>query len=98
MPKFWGMIWVSAVCAAGQSLGGAGTIRGVVTDASGGAASGARVVVSNPATGSSAERLTQHDGSFLITGLAPARYHLRVELVGFPPRLMDVTVRSGVPM
>jgi hypothetical protein len=87
---------VLPVCA--QSLGSAGTVEGVVLDATGAGIPGARVRVTNPVTSFDRHTLTAGDGSYRLTNLPPNQYHLRVEKQGFEAFNADVAVRSTVPM
>ena len=69
-----------------------GTIRGTVVDVFGNALPGVRVT----ATGSSvdAEKLTDADGAFLFTGVAPGDLILTTNLFGYATREIPVTVRA----
>src|SRR5258708_32045491 len=84
--------------ASGQSLGGAGTLRGVVRDASGAPAPSARVELSHPITGYSLAAQTGPDGVFAIHSIPPNAYRLRVTLAGFRPHDEDLRIRTGVPI
>ena len=64
---------------------GAGTLSGVVVDPSGSAAAGATVTVTAQATGERRLALAASDGGFVVPSLAPGRYAVRVELIGFRP-------------
>jgi Carboxypeptidase regulatory-like domain len=65
----------------GQSSAG---IRGQVLDPSGGAVSGATVLVTNTTTGATVRRATTGaDGKFEIKGLAPLQYLVTVVKPGF---------------
>lgn len=84
--------------AAAQSLGGAGTLRGVVTDPAGAPVSSALVELSNPVTGFSRETQTQPDGAFAINNIPPNGYGLRVSLSGFTQYGASVEIRTAVPV
>jgi hypothetical protein len=84
--------------AAAQSLGGAGTLKGTVWDASGLPAPNAVVRLSSAITGYSAESRSGTDGAFLIGNIPPNTYRLRVMLPGFQPYRTEVIIRSGVPI
>ncbi|MGH9345541.1 MAG: carboxypeptidase regulatory-like domain-containing protein, partial [Terriglobia bacterium] len=61
-----------------------GSIRGVVTDASGAVITGATVKVTNTGTGISREVTSRADGSFEVLNLlVPATYNVTVEKSGF---------------
>ncbi len=83
---------------AAQSLGGAGTVEGVVVDPSGAAVPQATVELTNPIT--SYKNVTRSDasGNFRFTNVPPNPYHLAVTASAFAPYSQDLTVRSAVPM
>ncbi|MDW8355748.1 MAG: carboxypeptidase regulatory-like domain-containing protein [Bryobacterales bacterium] len=60
-----------------------GTIVGVVLDQTGAVVPAATVVVTNAATGAERRTTASPTGDFLLPGLAPATYNLRVESPGF---------------
>ncbi|MBP9646122.1 MAG: carboxypeptidase regulatory-like domain-containing protein, partial [Pseudoxanthomonas sp.] len=71
----------------------AGTIIGQVKEAASGVyLQGARVSVDGK------QVVTERDGSFRLSGLAPGRYSVTVEFLGYQPRQFDVEVdaTSGV--
>ena len=69
---------LAAVCLPAQP---AGTIRGTMTDDSGGVIPAATVTVSG--TGTPRTVQTQADGSYVVPGLAPGAYHVSVNFPGF---------------
>jgi hypothetical protein len=101
VPKFYryafGLV-LAAATAAGQSLGGAGTLKGTVRDASDAPVPSAPVELSNPVTGYSAKTRTGPDGMFVLSGIPAATYRLHVTFAGFQPHSSDITIRSAVPM
>ncbi len=66
-----------------------GEITGVVIDSSGAAITGARVVVTNIATGATRAVMTNSDGVYNFASLLPARYSLKVEQTGFKTAVRD---------
>ena len=58
-------------------------IRGVVSDQSGAVLPKATVTISNDATGISSNAVTDDRGLYLLTGLRPAAYTVKVEATGF---------------
>src|SRR6266566_6204601 len=78
-----------AVSASGQT--GKGAISGYVADSAGAALQGARVEVQP--TGMVA--VTNGQGEFTISGLAPGEYTVTVKYVGFSPHSSNVTVVAG---
>lgn len=59
------------------------TVRGTVTDSSGGILPGAAVVITNVGTKDTRDVQTDNRGGYLLAGLFPGTYDLRVELAGF---------------
>src|SRR5579863_3341291 len=70
---------------------GAGIISGHVVDTTGAVLQGARVQL--PVAALSA--VSDGQGDFRFTGMAPGSYHLTVSYVGFSPFASDVTVSAG---
>jgi Carboxypeptidase regulatory-like domain len=60
-----------------------GSIVGTVKDASGGSVSGAQLMLTNLATNSRTEDVSDSNGNFQFLQLAPAEYSLVVQLTGF---------------
>ena len=63
----------------------AAAVGGVVRDSSGGAIPGATVRVINEATGVAQEAVTDAEGSYQVTDLAPGQYRVEAALDGFEP-------------
>src|SRR5687768_6541415 len=59
------------------------TVRGTVTDSQGGVLPGAVVVVTNTGTRNTREATVDARGGYLVAGLFPGTYDLKVELTGF---------------
>ncbi|HTG15195.1 MAG TPA: TonB-dependent receptor [Blastocatellia bacterium] len=75
------------------------SIQGTVTDPSGAVVSGAAVTVTNQETNRSFEVKTGDDGFYRVSGLAPGKYSVTVELEGFKKRVLDdVTVNAEAPV
>ena len=70
-----------------------GSIQGTVTDASGAVLSGAKVTITNRATGLSATTTTNGAGAFASGALTPAEYEVRVEAQGFKTQAQTVLVQ-----
>src|ERR1019366_9072730 len=62
-----------------------GVISGTVTDATGSAVAGAKVVVTAPAMGVTRDSTTDDSGHYLVPLLPVANYSVRVEFTGFQP-------------
>ena len=63
----------------------AAAVGGVVRDTSGGAIPGATVRVIHEATGAAQEAVTDAEGSYQVTDLAPGQYRVEAALDGFEP-------------
>ncbi len=85
-----------------------GAITGVVTDSSGAVVPTARVIITNNATSSVTDVVTNNVGEFTVPSLQPGSYTVRVEKQGFQPAEVrglpldasqtvraDVTLRVG---
>ena len=79
------------MCSSDLAQVGAGAIVGRVTDAQGGAVPGASVSLVLTATNRSRLVVSGTDGGYVVAGLAPGTYDVRVELAGFRP-----VTRAGV--
>jgi hypothetical protein len=60
-------------------------LTGVITDSSGGAITSAKVILTDEATNFPASTTTNDKGIYVLTGLRPAKYTLRIEAPGFTP-------------
>ena len=89
---------LSPVSAHAQGLGGAGTIQGVIKDATGGILPGVSVRITSPVSGFSRETVTDAKGAFAFQNLPPNHYHVAATLTGFATFDRDVDVRSAVPI
>ncbi len=88
----------AATVAAAQGLGGAGTVQGVVKDATGGVLPGATVAISNRVSGFRRDMVTDAQGQFIFRNLPPNGYQVEVSLQGFKTLTKDVDVRTSVPI
>src|SRR5258708_19845457 len=79
-----GRLLLILVFCAGVALGqqGTGTLKGQVSDEFGGVIVGATVVAVN-ATGVEKTVTTNGEGNFVLNGLAPGKYTIRVRAIGF---------------
>src|SRR4051812_22446811 len=99
MAKFvTGILLLGFARASAQSLGGAGTLKGTVSDASGAPAPSVAIELSNPVLSYARRTRTGPDGAFLINSIPPNTYRLRVALPGFQPYDARITIRTGVPI
>ncbi len=73
-----------------------GSIQGLVTDPSGAVVSGAKISISNKATGRVIIAKSTSAGAYTSGALTPGDYTLRVEAEGFKTSEIAVTVQVGV--
>jgi outer membrane receptor protein involved in Fe transport len=83
--------WLSGFPARAQDAA-TGVLDGQVTDPSGAALVGARVVATRSATGADRETTTDSGGRFVLPSLAPGRYRVAVEAAGFASTRIDPVV------
>ena len=79
---------------AGQSY--RGSVRGNVTDPSGGLVRGAKVTAKNNNTGLVRETVTSDDGNYVLAELPTGNYTVTVDVSGFAPLSRDVMIDVGV--
>jgi len=60
-------------------------LTGVITDSSGGVIASAKVTLTDEATNVQASATTNGKGIYILTGLRPAKYTLRIDAAGFNP-------------
>ena len=80
-----------------------GALRGSVVDATGGRIAGAKVTVTNSATGVARQGATNSEGRFSVELLPPGDYTIRVEAQGMAPLVrtslhVDVVSWHGLVM
>jgi protocatechuate 3,4-dioxygenase beta subunit len=82
--------WVAAVVLAlalpvlAHAQGGTtATVRGTVSDTSGGVLPGATVTITDTGTKASRNAVSDERGGYLFSGLFPGTYTIKVELQGF---------------
>jgi hypothetical protein len=78
-----GVLFVLSLMTCPASAQEAGTILGVVKDASGGAVPDAKITITNVETSEMRPATTRDDGAFRVPGLRPGHYTVRVEKDGF---------------
>lgn len=104
-PAFRRMVLVAAsffvsllVCVTLMLAQATSSLNGAVSDPSGAVVPGAKVTVTNLATGASREVKTDERGHYFIPQLAPGMYEVRVELEGFKTLLeRDVQLLVATP-
>jgi len=73
-----------------------GSVRGVVTDASGGVLPGVTVVATAADGRALATAVTDGEGRYVFGALPSGLVHLSFQLDGFDPAVVDLAVQSGV--
>jgi hypothetical protein len=73
-----------------------GSIQGTVTDPSGAVVSGAKITISNKATGQVSKTTSTSAGTYNSGGLIPGDYVVRVEAAGFKTTELPVVVQVAV--
>ena len=81
---------------AAQSTISTGSIQGTITDQSDAVVNGAKVIISNRATGQVINLVTSSAGAYSSGALSPGDYVVRVEQKGFRTAEMTVTISVGV--
>ena len=89
------LLLISAHSLAGQSTVSTGSIQGTVTDASGAALPGAKVSITETATGTVRDFVTNGSGFYSSGSLIPGNYKVRVEAKGFESAETVVPARVG---
>jgi hypothetical protein len=99
MPKLFCLcVFLSQTPALTQSLGGGGTLRGTVKDASNSPIPEAAIELSNQVSGYSKNTRTTPSGTFIINGIPPNAYTLRISLAGFQAKNLGVPIRTAIPI
>jgi hypothetical protein len=73
-------------------IGGAGSIQGAVTDATGAVIPGATVTATNVATAVKTERLTTEAGLYVLAPLPPGEYAVSASIAGFRPVVQEKVI------
>ena len=89
------MLAVSSMLLA-QTTVSQGSIQGTITDPSGAVVSGAKITITNRATGQIVDQTSTSSGTFNSGGLLSGTYVLRVEAKGFRTVAKYVTIQVGV--
>jgi len=69
-----------------------GAIQGVVTDPQNATIGSANIRLTNADTGASVSALSQADGTFVLSFLAPGNYKIQIQAPGFESSVYDATV------
>ena len=92
------ILWLFALLTAGTALAQSSTtatIRGHVTDSSGGAVANAEVNAVSTTSGFVRTTRSGADGAYTLAGLTPGTYSIVVAAAGFEPVTQNVTVLVG---
>jgi hypothetical protein len=97
MSKIQSMLLLVALAAVGVAHAQAptGIITGVVTDATGAVVAGARITITNRATGLSRNLSTSAEGDYSAAALPPGDYQVTAEATGFSFLERTATVEAG---
>ena len=87
------MMALVAVKAGAQSS--TGTMSGLVQDVSGAAISGTAVKIVNETTGSAVNVVSNEQGRYEATSLAPGSYRIEVALEGFDNFTREIALTAG---
>jgi hypothetical protein len=88
--------FVEVTPANAQVTTSSGGIQGTIVDAKGGVVSGAKVTITNKATGQTSAPGVNDAGVYLLSALKPGEYTVRVEAAGFKTAELVVIVEVGV--
>jgi hypothetical protein len=89
-------IVICSAASLAQTTISTGSIQGTVTDPSGAVVSGAKISISNKATGRVINATSTSAGAYTSGALTPGDYSLRVEAPGFKTSQLPITVQVGV--
>src|ERR1700732_2816184 len=90
------LLMLSSTLVWAQTTVAQGSIQGTVTDPSGAVVSGARITITNKATGQVATTTSSSSGTYSSGGLIPGDYTVRVEAKGFKTTELPVIVQVAV--
>jgi hypothetical protein len=86
------LVLAFAVGVLGQGVGFSGTIKGTVSDPTGAAVPNATITLTGVDTGFHRTAVTDGDGEFLLTGIPPASYDVRIDAKGFQSEIRKMLV------
>jgi hypothetical protein len=89
------LVLMFVVCSCAQTTVGTGSINGTVTDPTGAAVSGARIVITNTGTGQALNLATNAGGAYASGSLDPGTYRVQVLAKGFSSVNETIGVEVG---
>lgn len=92
----FGVMLFAPSAANAQATISSGSIQGTVVDQQGAVVVGARIMVTNKATGQVTHLTTTGTGAFNVAALTPGDYVVRVEAKGFKTTEAPITVQIGI--
>src|SRR3989442_14947910 len=90
--------WIAAVLPGSQPLAAQGTratLRGTLRSAAGAPQPSVTINVVNLETEAERQAITEADGTWVVGGLLPGRYQIRVDETGFVPYRSDAIVLTA---
>ena len=90
---FYALALAAAAPVAAQQM--ESRIAGKITDASGAVLPGVTVTITATQTGAVRTVVTDNDGRYIVTNLAPGHYEIRGELHGFAANKNEVSIGAG---
>jgi hypothetical protein len=91
------LVFLSSTLALAQGTA-TSSLTGTVVDSAAGVIPGATVVVTDKATGTKFNAVTDSNGTFTVPSLPPAVYSVSVSLIGFKTAVVDdVRLQPGIP-
>ena len=89
-------VLMTSVAGFAQTTVAQGSIQGTITDPTGAVVSGAKITISNKATGQVSTTTSTSSGTYNSGGLIPGDYLVRVEAKGFKTSQLPVVVQVAV--
>jgi hypothetical protein len=93
-----GAALVAASATAGVAQTSTGTVRGNVTDEAGAAIAGATISATNVSSGVLRAATSNDDGAYVLPGLQPGTYDVRVRHIGHAPQGRRIQVQIGTSL
>jgi hypothetical protein len=83
IPRLFWLFLLGFILIPGLAAQDTSSLTGTVTDSTGAVVSGARVVLTNPSTGTTRKQVTNSAGQYVAAALQPGTYDLTVTAPGF---------------